>query len=107
MLQTFLARGVQVWGQPVQDVLDDGHLLIQQAASQDGPGLVSMLLEVSLNLYKNASCDTKVKFGISGRELQMLAKLPWQPNLLMSLGSRLSRSAVRMTWLASQNLLNV
>ena len=46
MLQTFLARGVQVWGQPVQEVLDDGHLLIQQAASQDGPGLVSMLLEV-------------------------------------------------------------
>ena len=30
MLETFLARGVQVWGQPVQDVLDDGHLLIQQ-----------------------------------------------------------------------------
>ena len=50
MLQTFLARGVQVWGQPVQDVLDDGHLLIQQAASQDGPGLVSMLLEVRLLL---------------------------------------------------------
>ena len=33
MLETFLARGVQVWGQPVQDVLDDGHLLIQQVTS--------------------------------------------------------------------------
>ena len=51
MLQTFLARGVQVWGQPVQDVLDDGQLLIQQAASQDGPGLVSMLLEVSGSIF--------------------------------------------------------
>jgi len=54
MLQTFLARGVQVWGQPVQDVLDDGHLLIQQAASQDGPGLVSMLLEGAPNAGKTA-----------------------------------------------------
>merc|ERR1719336_2563671 len=54
MLQTFLARGVQVWGSPVQDVLDDGHLLIQQAASQDGPGLVSMLLEGAPNAGKTA-----------------------------------------------------
>lgn len=54
MLQTFLARGVQVWGQPVQDVLDDGQLLIQQAASQDGPGLVSMLLEGAPNAGKTA-----------------------------------------------------
>jgi len=54
MLETFLARGVQVWGQPVQDVLDDGHLLIQQAASQDGPGLVSMLLEGAPNAGKTA-----------------------------------------------------
>jgi len=54
ILQQFLARGVQVWGQPVQDVLDDGHLLIQQAASQDGPGLVSMLLEGAPNAGKTA-----------------------------------------------------
>ena len=39
MLDGFLVRGIQIWGQPVQDVLDDGALLIKQAASQDGPGL--------------------------------------------------------------------
>ena len=30
MLQSYLARGIQVWGTPVQDVIDDGALLIQQ-----------------------------------------------------------------------------
>ena len=35
-------------------VLDDGELLIQQAASQDGPGLVSILLEGAPNAGKTA-----------------------------------------------------
>lgn len=38
----------------MQDVLDDGALLIQQAASSDGPGLVSILLEGSPNAGKTA-----------------------------------------------------
>ena len=54
MLQSFLARGVHVWGPPVQDVIDDGALLIQQAASTDGPGLVSILLEGAPNAGKTA-----------------------------------------------------
>ena len=33
MLQSYLARGIQVWGTPVQDVIDDGALLIQQVHS--------------------------------------------------------------------------
>lgn len=54
MLQSFLARGVCVWGQPVKDVLEDGDLLIQQANSSDGPGLVSILLEGAPNAGKTA-----------------------------------------------------
>ena len=38
-LDEFLSRGIINWGDQVQSVLDDGELLIQQAASQDGPGL--------------------------------------------------------------------
>jgi len=34
--------------------LDDGALLLQQAASSDGPGLVSILLEGSPNAGKTA-----------------------------------------------------
>lgn len=54
VLQGFLTRGITVWGTPVQDVMDDGALLIQQAASQAGPGLVSMLLEGAPNAGKTA-----------------------------------------------------
>jgi vesicle-fusing ATPase len=54
ILQSFLSRGIIVWGTEVQDVLDDGALLIQQAASQDGPGLVSIMLEGGPNAGKTA-----------------------------------------------------
>ncbi len=54
VLQSLLSRGIIVWGQPVKDVLDDGALLIQQAASQDGPGLVSIMLEGAPNAGKTA-----------------------------------------------------
>jgi vesicle-fusing ATPase len=54
VLDSYLARGIIRWGQPVQDVLDDGSLLMQQAASNDGPGLVSILLEGSPNAGKTA-----------------------------------------------------
>ena len=54
VLQSYLARGICNWGEPVQDVLDDGQLLIQQANSNDGPGLVSMLLEGAPNAGKTA-----------------------------------------------------
>ena len=40
VLQSFLDRGVIVWGNPVQDILEDGRLLLQQAAGTDGSGLV-------------------------------------------------------------------
>jgi len=33
MLQSYLARGIQSWGTPVQNVIDDGALLIQQVHS--------------------------------------------------------------------------
>merc|ERR1712241_788597 len=54
VLQAFLTRGITIWGEPVQDVLDDGGLLIQQANSNDGPGLVSTLLEGAPNAGKSA-----------------------------------------------------
>ena len=54
VLQSYLARGVQIWGQPVVDIIEDSNLLIQQAASSDGPGLVSILLEGAPNAGKTA-----------------------------------------------------
>ena len=54
VLQAYLTRGITIWGEPVQDILDDGGLLIQQANSSDGPGLVSMLLEGAPNAGKTA-----------------------------------------------------
>ena len=54
VLQSYLARGIHIWGPPVQDVIDDGALLIQQAASNDGPGLVSIMLEGAPNSGKTA-----------------------------------------------------
>ena len=53
-LELFLGGGIINWGDPVQGVLDDGELLIQQAASEDGPGLVSILLEGAPNAGKTA-----------------------------------------------------
>ena len=53
-LEAFLSRGIVNWGSPVQDVLDDGGLLLQQAAGSDGCGLVSILLEGTPNAGKSA-----------------------------------------------------
>ena len=80
VLQSYLARGIIVWGPPVQDVIDDGALLLQHAASNDGPGLVSILLEGSPNSGKTA----------------LAAQL--------AVNSRSSRSAARKTWSASPSL---
>merc|ERR1740128_1633262 len=54
VLEGFISRGIINWGEPVQNILDDGELLIQQAASSDGPGLVSILLEGAPNAGKTA-----------------------------------------------------
>lgn len=54
ILNRYLSRGVIIWGQPVQDVLDDGALLLQQAADKNGSGLVSVLLEGAPNAGKTA-----------------------------------------------------
>lgn len=54
VLEGFISRGIINWGDPVQSVLDDGELLIQQAASAEGPGLVSVLLEGAPNAGKSA-----------------------------------------------------
>ena len=53
-LDGFLARGIIKWGSPVDDVIEDGNLLLRQAASSDGPGLVSILLEGTPNAGKTA-----------------------------------------------------
>lgn len=58
VLQSYLSRGIINWGTPVQDVIDDGALLLQQAASQDGPGLVSIMLEGAPNAGKTALAAT-------------------------------------------------
>jgi len=53
-LELFISRGIINWGEPVQGVLDDGELLIQQAGSATGDGLVSILLEGAPNAGKTA-----------------------------------------------------
>lgn len=54
VLQNFLSGGIIVWGNPVQDILEDGRLLLQQAAGTDGSGLVSIMLEGAPNAGKTA-----------------------------------------------------
>ena len=56
-------------------MLDDGELLTQQAASMDGPGLVSILLEGAPNAGK-------VTLGIMvhGMMVILLPRLPWLPS---------------------------
>lgn len=54
VLQNFLSRGIIIWGNPVQDILEDGRLLLQQAAGSDGSGLVSIMLEGAPNAGKTA-----------------------------------------------------
>jgi len=54
VLQNFLSGGIIVWGNPVQDVLEDGRLLLQQAAGSDGSGLVSIMIEGAPNAGKTA-----------------------------------------------------
>ncbi len=54
LLQSFLSRGIIVWGEPVHTLLEDGKLLLQQAAGKDGSGLVSIMLEGAPNAGKTA-----------------------------------------------------
>ena len=59
-------------------MLDDGELLTQQAASMDGPGLVSILLEGAPNAGK-------VTLGITVMVMVMLIsfiRLHWRPSWL-------------------------
>ena len=44
--QGFLLRGIVDWSPEIGSILADGELLLQQAASASGPGLVSILIEV-------------------------------------------------------------
>ena len=53
VLQNFLSRGIIIWGNPVQDILDDGRLLLQQAAGSDGSGLVRYIFPTFLLKYQN------------------------------------------------------
>merc|ERR1712223_819656 len=60
-LELFISRGINNWGEPVQGVLDDGELLIQQAASASGDGMVSVLLEGAPNAGKTALAASLAK----------------------------------------------
>jgi len=54
VLGGFLARGISNWGDSIHTILADGKLLVQQAASSSGQGLVSILLEGAPNAGKSA-----------------------------------------------------
>jgi vesicle-fusing ATPase len=45
MLESLCTRGIISWGEEVGCLMADAELLLQQAASSDGPGLVSILVE--------------------------------------------------------------
>ncbi|XP_023322671.1 vesicle-fusing ATPase 1 [Eurytemora carolleeae] len=61
LLEGMVSRGVMMWGDEVQGLLDDAKLLVQQAASQHGPGLVSILIEGAPNSGKTALAATLAK----------------------------------------------
>jgi len=54
ILESYLSKGITVWGQPVKDVIEDGELLIRTAKNSAGTFLVSMLLEGAPNAGKTA-----------------------------------------------------
>lgn len=54
LLEAFLAQGIIEWGEAIKGILEDGGLLIQQARSGVGSGLVSILLEGAPNAGKTA-----------------------------------------------------
>jgi len=60
-LELFISRGIINWGEPIQGVLDDGELLIQQASSASGDGMVSVLLEGAPNSGKTALAASLAK----------------------------------------------
>jgi len=49
LLETLCTRGICAWGEEVGALMADAQLLLQQAASTDGPGLVSILIEGAPN----------------------------------------------------------
>ncbi|XP_015906120.2 vesicle-fusing ATPase 1 [Parasteatoda tepidariorum] len=53
-VERLLAQGIINWGDPVASVLEDGELFIQQAASPETRGMVSVLLEGPPNSGKSA-----------------------------------------------------
>jgi len=60
-LDAMCSRGVILWGPEVQGVLDDAKLLVQQAASDNGSPLVSILIEGAPNSGKTALAATLAK----------------------------------------------
>ena len=95
--QSFLLRGIVDWSPEIGSILADGELLLQQAASTSGPGLVSILIEVQLHrqlvlsstfhlLYSGWSFHLNIS-----RELQTLGSLHWLPHWQAKVDSLLSR----------------
>jgi len=58
VLENFATRGIVNWSDSIAKILADGDLLIQQAASSGGQGLVSILLEGAPNSGKSALAAT-------------------------------------------------
>jgi len=58
LLQGFVSRGIVPWSEAISSVLSDGELLLQQAQSNNGPGLVSILIEGAPNSGKSALAAT-------------------------------------------------
>lgn len=58
VLENFATRGIVSWSDSITRILADGDLLTQQAASTNGQGLVSILLEGGPNSGKSALAAT-------------------------------------------------
>ena len=81
ILESYLSKGITVWGQPVKDVIEDGELLIRTAKNSAGTFL--------------SACFW--------RALPMLEKQLWLPVLPWTVAFPLSRSALRMLWQGTPN----
>ena len=88
-----MSRGIVDWSPEIASILADGELLLQQAASTSGPGLVSILIEVKIpNVFLRMSALLNVPF----RVLPTLESPHWPQHWPARVGFPLSRYLVQL-----------
>ena len=97
--QSFLSRGIVDWSPEIASILADGELLLQQAASTSGPGLVSILIEVKIpNVFFENVCLSQY---VSFRVLPTLESPHWPQHWPARVGFPLSRYLKQLSFFLS------